>query len=78
MVSGLAQVAACVAPIAKGGVMASRAAQELVEYAIDLEVQADALERVAAAKHGSNEAELEGMMCRSEAARVRREIERWR
>ena len=78
MVSSLAQVPACVATIAEGGVMASRAAQELVDYAIDLEAQADALERMAAVKRGSNEAELEGMMCRSEAARVRRELERWR
>lgn len=58
--------------------MASRAAQELADYANDLEVQADDLERIAASKRGGNEAQREAMMCRSEAAQVRREIERWR
>lgn len=77
MVSCMAEVPACVAVFPEGGVMASRAAQELANYALDLETQADALERMAAAKRGSNEAEREAMMCRSEAARVRREIERW-
>jgi hypothetical protein len=58
-------------------VTSSRARQELMMYASDLEAEVDALERVAAASRGSNEAECEAMMCRLEARVVRRDINRF-
>jgi len=56
--------------------MALRALQELVQVAVDLEVEAEALERFSAAKRGSNEAEREAALCRVDARRIRLEAGR--
>lgn len=57
--------------------MALRAHQELLQVAVDLDDQAEELERFSAAKRGSNEAEREAMLCRVEAGEIRREARRF-
>lgn len=55
----------------------TRAAQELASIANDLEREANEFEQCAAMRRGDMKLEREAMTCRSEARKVRQELERF-
>ena len=61
----------------KGTNMASRSAHELVSIADDYEREANEFEQHVAMRRGDMKLEREAINCRSEARRVRRELERF-
>jgi hypothetical protein len=61
----------------EGMTLASRAAQELASIAIDFELEAEQLEQYAAMRRGDMKLEREAIGCRTEARRVRNELERF-
>lgn len=61
----------------KGTNMASRAVQELASIADDYEREANEFEQCAAMRRGDMKLEREAMACRSEARKIRHELERF-